>query len=159
MPGYLLLGKGYALSQSDFRDMTGNYRTPDAAAWGAAIAGDYHSGPLSVIIPFGIWGVIAYCWLIIGGGRVMYNNYRYGDPALRTVNTLFLAMFISQVLFFLFIFGGLSGDMLGYAGLLGLSVSLNGGMCRRPAVAPVKAPDPASIPVPHRRGLQPFYPR
>ena len=34
VPDYLLLGKGYALSQSDFRDMTGHYHTIDAAAWG-----------------------------------------------------------------------------------------------------------------------------
>ena len=69
----------------------------------------------------------------------MYNNYRYGDPALRTINTLFLAMFITQVFFFLVIFGALSSDMLSYAGLFGLSVSLNGGMCRRPVLAPVQS--------------------
>lgn len=159
VPGYLLLGKGYALSQSDFRDMTGHYRTIDAAAWGAAIAGDYHSGPLSVIIPFGIWGVIALLWLLIGGGRVLYNNYRYGDPALKTINTLFLAMYLASVFSFFFIFGSLSSDLIGFAGTFGLSVSLNGGMCRRPAMAPVKAPDHARIPAPDRPRLQPFYPR
>jgi O-Antigen ligase len=159
VPGYLLLGKGYALSQRDFTDMTGRFQNVDAADWGAAIAGDYHNGPLSVIIPFGIWGAIAFIWLVIAGGRVLYNNYRYGDPALRTINTLFLASFLTETIIFFFIFGGLTNDMLSYAGLFGLSISLNGGMCRRPATAPVKVPDQAITALRARPGFQPVYPR
>ncbi len=159
VPGYLLLGKGYALSQSDYADMTGHFRAVDAADEGSAIAGDYHNGPLSVIIPLGIWGAIAFLWLIIGGGRVLYNNYRYGDPALQTVNTLLLAMFITQTFSFFVIFGAITSDLLSFAGTFGLSVSLNGGMCRRPAAAPVKVPDQARTPLPIRPGFQPFYPR
>jgi hypothetical protein len=159
VPGYLLLGKGYALNQSDLDYMGGNFKTIDAANYGSAVAGDYHSGPLSVVIPLGIWGVIAYFWMVIGGGRVLYNNYRYGDPALRTINTYYLASFITTVIFFIFVVGALSSDMLNYAGLFGLSVSLNGGMCRRPAVAPAKVPDKAGTFLPARPGFQPFYPR
>lgn len=159
VPGYLLLGKGYALNQSDMNYMAGHFQTIDAAGLGAAVAGDYHSGPLSVVIPLGIWGVIAYFWMVIGGGRVLYNNYRYGDPALRTINAFYLASFITAVIFFLFVVGGFSSDMINYAGLFGLSVSLNGGMCRRPATAPVKVPDKARPSLPGRPGFQPFYPR
>jgi hypothetical protein len=159
VPQYLLLGKGYALSQSDFSDMTGHFRNIDAADWGSAIAGDYHSGPLSTIIPLGIWGMIGYLWMVIGGVWVLYNNYRYGDPALRTINTYFLAWHISSVLMFIVVVGAFSSDMMGYAATLGMAVSLNGGMCRRPAKAPVKMPDRASFPAPSRPGLQPSYPR
>jgi hypothetical protein len=158
VPSYLLLGKGYALSQTDFADMTSRLVNIDAADWGAAIAGDYHNGPLSVIIPFGIWGAAGFLWLVIAGGRVLYYNYRYGDPALRTINTLLLASFLTETFTFFFVFGGLTNDMLSYAGLFGLSVSLNGGM-RRPAVAPVKAPEKTRTALPGRPGFQPFYPR
>jgi O-Antigen ligase len=151
VPGYLLLGKGYALDQADMDYLGGNFKTIDAANYGSAVAGDYHSGPLSLVIPLGIWGVIGYLWMVIGGGRVLYNNYKYGDPALKTINTVVFAMFISQVIFFIFVVGAFSSDLLGYAGTFGLSVSLNGGMCRRPATAPVN--------VAARPGLQPFYPR
>ena len=66
VPKYLILGKGYALSAMDYEmaeqgtiqggsDLSGS-------AIVAALAGDYHNGPLSIIIPFGIFGVIGFVW-------------------------------------------------------------------------------------------------
>jgi hypothetical protein len=158
--GHLLLGKGYALSQTDFQNMNQQaFQSGDAANWGSAIAGDYHNGPLSVIIPFGIWGVIAFVWFLIAGLRALYNNYRYGDPALRTVNMLLLAMFLTRALIFWSpIFGSLYSDMAAFAGMLGLGVALNGGICR-PAPKPVqqfhKIQPAASTP----SRFQPAFPR
>ena len=44
------------------------------ALWeGAAMAGDYHNGPLSVLIPFGIWGLAAFVWLLVAGARFLYT--------------------------------------------------------------------------------------
>jgi hypothetical protein len=69
----------------------------------------------------------------------MYANHRYGDPELQTVNSFLLAAFVAQVIFFLFVAGAFNSDMLKFCGLLGLSVSLNGGM-RKPAPATRTAP-------------------
>jgi hypothetical protein len=111
-----------------------------------------------VVIPFGIWGVIALLWFWIAGWRALWKNYRYGDPALRTVNIFLLAYFIARVFQFLIVFGGLYGDIYYFTSIIGLSVSLNGGI-RRPAPAPARVVDKHSdLPLARPR-FQPFYPR
>jgi hypothetical protein len=104
----------------------------------SAVAGDYHNGPLSVVMPFGIWGVIAFVWLWVAGVRALYDNFRFGEESLRTVNTLLLALFVAQIVKFIFIFGALESDLMPFAAMLGLSVSLNGGI-RGPVTETVKA--------------------
>ncbi len=159
IPSHLLLGKGYAISPEDYQ-LIGNdtaFQSIDPAEQSLALSGDYHNGPLSVILPFGIWGVIAFVWFIAAGGRAMLLNYRHGDPALRTINTTLFALFLAKIIGFIFIFGALSGDVAGFAGYLGLSISLNGGICRparNPAVS-AAAPPPG---IRARPRLQPAFP-
>jgi hypothetical protein len=158
VPQHLLLGKGYAISRSDL-DVASNEAFRYASDFEAVdISGNFHSGPLSVVIPFGIWGVIALVWFWIASLRALWLNYRYGDPALRRVNIFLLSFYIARVFLFLIIFGGLSSDMVYFTSLIGLSVSLNGGI-RRPVRAPVRETDRASdVPLARSR-FQPFYPR
>jgi len=158
VPPHLLLGKGYAISQEDYQMMGPDaaFRSIDPSEQGLALSGDYHSGPLSVILPFGIWGAIAFLWFLIAGLWALHHNRLYGDPALQTVNTLVFAAFLAKVISFLVIVGALSADIAAFAGYLGLSISLNGGICRparSPAVTTV-AP-PARIPA--RPRLQPAF--
>ena len=143
IPQHLMLGKGYMLSANDYQLLAG----PDAALRGvggfaenqiAALSGTYHNGPLSVVMTFGIWGVMAFVWFLAAGIWVLYRNYRHGDPALQTVNLFLLVAFTSRVIFFLLIFGALDSDMLYFAGWLGLSIALNNGVCR-PAPEPARA--------------------
>jgi hypothetical protein len=88
------------------------------------------------MIPFGIWGGIAFVWFIAAALRVLYLNYRFGDTNLKTYNVLLFAAFISRTLVFFTIGGGIQSDMAVFAGLVGLSVALNGGVRRS---APVVA--------------------
>lgn len=99
------------------------------------VSGDYHSGPLSTIIPIGLAGTLAFLWLLGAGIKVLYRNYRYGDPALRNINTFFLAYFIMQIIFYLGVFGAFNSQLFMFTGLLGMSVSINGGVCKRGQVA------------------------
>jgi hypothetical protein len=162
VPQYLLLGKGYALSQSDLATASNQNFRYASDIESVDIVGNYHSGPLSVVIPFGIWGVVAIFWFWIASLRALYFNYRYGDPDVRTINIFLLAYFIAKIVLFLIVFGGLYGDMYYFAAITGLSISLNGGICRR-ATAPAKVvtmkgslvPPPAR-PHPH---FQPSFPR
>jgi len=144
VPSHLLLGKGYVISRLDFETMGQDsaFHSISAASWGAALAGDYHNGPLSVVMPFGIWGVIAFVWFLIASIRALYDNYQFGDQSLRNINSVLLAVFVARTLMFLFIFGALEADTLEFAGIIGLSISLNGGI-RRSATEPVEAPAPA----------------
>ena len=160
VPSHLLLGKGYAISAEDYQLMGSDsaFQSIDAADQGLAISGDYHSGPLSVILPFGIWGAIAFVWFVAAGWRVLLLNYRHGDPALRTINTTLFALFLSKVIGFIFIFGALSSDVAGFAGYLGLSLALNGGICRPARIPAATVAEPVAR-IPARPRLQPFFPR
>jgi hypothetical protein len=135
VPKYLLLGKGYALSSGDLsaakQQAEGNPLSDDATL-GAAAVGDYHSGPLSLVIPFGIWGSLGFLWILGSGWRVLLRNYRYGDAELKVINSFLLVAFTAHILIFFFIFGSLHTDTQVFVGLVGLSVSLNGGVARRP---------------------------
>lgn len=157
LPDHLLLGKGYYVSATDFQNQTTKFGIQaDAANWGSAIAGDYHNGPLSVVMFFGIWGVIAVLWFWSACLRALYLNYRHGDPALHTYNTFFFVYFLTKILMFLFIFGNLYSDMFIFTGIIGMSISLNGGI-RRPAPAPVRVVDKNSTAPMSRPHFQPFY--
>ncbi len=144
VPDYLLLGKGYAIDPTDL------YLTGEAVNLGilpnyseAITAGNYHNGPLSVLVPFGIWGALAFLWLLGAGLKVLYCNRRYGDARLKLINDFFFGYFLTQCLFFFFVYGDLSSQLSVFVGIFGLSVSLNGGVCRKPAVARQTAVSPS----------------
>jgi hypothetical protein len=141
VPRYLFKGKGYALNRQELflveESSVHGYASSHAAA---AFVGNYHNGPLSVVIPFGLYGVAAFVWFLGVAMRVLYRNHRYGDPALRQINAYLLAFFIARVIFFLFFFGAFFSDLFCFTGLVGLSVALNRGEARahpRPGLAAV----------------------
>lgn len=140
VPKYLFLGKGYVLDPNDlYLAEHSAYRHQGAAPSGSLVAGDYHSGPLSTLIPFGVYGMIAFLWFLITGARALYSNYKFGNPACQTVNALLLAAFAARAFFFFVGFGSLHSDMFYFTGLLGLGVALNGAL---PATARVPAEEP-----------------
>ena len=143
VPPHLLVGKGFTISQEDYNQMLNNaggagygmgFRTIDAADQGLALANDYHNGMLSLVLGFGVWGVIAVVWLMFAGLRVMYLNLRYGRPELYTFNAMLFIIFFNEMGCYLSCLAGLgiSSDMVFFTGPLGLSIALNHGVCRPP---------------------------
>jgi hypothetical protein len=144
VPKYLLLGKGYSLDPLDMDLTTLAARTGVIGNYEEALyAGDYHNGPLSVLIPFGLSGALAFLWLLAAGAKVLYCNYRYGDARLRQVNMTLFASYLTQCVFFFVIFGALNSQLMVFLGTLGFSVCLNGGVCRKTALAKQRAAEPA----------------
>lgn len=145
IPRYLIIGKGYGIDPRELQAVQAAlaYRAQSDGT-DAELAQDYHSGPLSLIIPLGIFGTIGFLWFLGAGFRLLIRNYRYGDPALRGINTFLLAYFITRTLFFLAIYGSFQNDLAMFTGIVALSAAVNGGM-RSPAPAPVK-PNPAYQP-------------
>jgi hypothetical protein len=134
VPTYLVLGKGYSLSGDElFMVSAAVYRGYSVSSEGAALAGDYHSGPLSLIIPFGIAGVAGFTWFLAASLRVLNRNRLYGEPSLNNVNTFLFAFFIVRIISYIFVFGSLYSDMVQFSGLIGLSVCLNGGVAQPPS--------------------------
>jgi hypothetical protein len=70
------------------------------------------------------------------GCKVLYKNYRLGNPNLKTANTYLYAAFIGKIILFFLIYGSFYSDMQAFVGLLGLSVAINNGVAK-PAVEPV----------------------
>ena len=98
----------------------------------ALLAGDYHSGPLSVIVPFGIAGALAFLWVLGAGWWVLLSNFRYGPPGLRRANTVLISYYAANCVAFFFIFGAFNAQLCYFLGAAGLSISLNGGVRKRP---------------------------
>jgi hypothetical protein len=131
IPQYLILGKGLSIDSRELdQSLQGLNAGADVAA-GSALAGDYHNGPLSVIIPFGIPGVIAFIWFLVAGYRALHRNYLYGDPSMLQINRVLFAYYIVQVILFFAVIGSLYSGFVNFIAPVGLSIALNGGMCSR----------------------------
>ena len=155
VPEHLLLGKGYTITAEEYSFMGNEIfdrNSINSAEQSLAVSGDYHSGPLSTLMPFGIWGGIGMLWLMGATIYVTYRNYKYGDSEIRAFNIYMFVSAVSGTFFFLFIVGGFSGDVTNFAKLAGFSVAMNGGLAKRPAKPaynprikplPAEAPQPA----------------
>jgi hypothetical protein len=65
VPQYLLKGKGYSADANDLvMEEASASRGFSAASSEATVAVDYHNGPLSVIVPLGLAGMIAFVWFL-----------------------------------------------------------------------------------------------
>ena len=142
VPRYLVIGKGYSIDPAEIestaegirRGILNNYEEP-------MLVGDYHNGPLSVIIPFGMVGSVAFVWVLIAGFRVLYSNYRHGDARLRQINSVLLAYYLAYCVSFFLIFGALNTQLFNFLGAVGFGVSLNGGVVRKPRLLPERGRD------------------
>ena len=144
IPQYLIVGKGYGMDarEMEMANAFSDSRATDDGS-GAIAASDFHNGPLSLIIPLGIFGVIGFLWFLIAAIKTLLNNYRYGDPDHRLINTFLLAYFLTKTLFFFAVFGSFQNELAVFVGIIALSVSINGG-ARQPA--PATRINPAHLP-------------
>jgi hypothetical protein len=140
IPKYFWVGKGYALDPKDmYFSQTHISRRIDAPYEVSLVAGDYHNGPLTLIIPFGIFGVIAFVWFFFAGLRVLRRNLQYGDPTIQNINCFLLTFYIVKMIFFTFIFGAFYLDLAAFTGTVALSLAMNHGIASpapEPAIAP-----------------------
>lgn len=145
IPQYLLLGKGFSYSTID------HYLMAESIARGhrylfeerILITGNYHNGPLTILIPFGIWGFLGFIWFCVSALKVLYKNYRYGDPSIRRMNTFLFSFFVGRLIYFTIFYGQLDLDFVLFVGIVGFSLALNGGVSK-PSTVPVQsiAPEP-----------------
>jgi O-antigen ligase len=135
VPKSLFRGKGWTRDAREFFSTVEINSREDQLA-SVIFVGNFHNGAFSILIPFGLYGAIAFLWFLMAGLRVLHRNWKFGSPELRRVNALLLAAFAAQIIFFFGVYGALETDMAGFAGLLGLSVALNGAVA---AQAPVES--------------------
>jgi hypothetical protein len=145
IPKYFWLGKGLEVSRldletsSDLSDHGYKFATTDSFI----LSGNFHNGPLSVIINFGIWGVIAWLWFVFASIGTLNRNRLYGEESLKVANNFIFALFVARIIVFFAVFGDLRIELAFFAGLVGFSLALNGGVARR--VQNAAAAQPISI--------------
>lgn len=155
IPRYFWTGKGLGINGQDLELTAELQRRGLATAEDSVImTDDYHNGPLSVIIPFGIWGTIGWLWLLGASVRAMWLNYRYGDESLRKINTFLLAYFLGKILFFFLIYGSFYSDVAIFAGIIGLNLAVNGGITKPARAHALTEAEPA----PQEQLPHPFRP-
>jgi len=144
IPNYLLKGKGYALDPNEMEMAAlADASHQDTYSMGSLLTGAYHNGGLSIIIPFGLFGLLGFVWLLGAGLKYLHHNYRHGDPALRQINTFLFGAFLAKSVFFFVVFGALYVDFYFFTGVLGFAVALNGPPAPRPRQADQPLPVPA----------------
>lgn len=142
VPRYFWLGKGCETDSREFvmtRDIQGRGKGGDSDT--QIMAGDFHNGPLSIMIPFGIWGMLGWLWFLAAGLRLLYLNHRHGKPHAQITNTLLLALFMARIILFFAVFGSFESELMIFAGLVAMSICLNGGV-GKPQKNPAAAPRP-----------------
>lgn len=138
LPKYFWLGKGYAFNPTDlYLSQQATLRGRSHHSEGVKLTGDYHSGPLSIYMPFGAFGSLAFLIFLGVSIRALYLNYRYGSEELRTLNRFLFAYFCGRVIFFFAAFGAFASELYIFTGAIGFSVALNKGICRKPALVPM----------------------
>ena len=126
VPQWLLLGKGYGFDSMDLWMV--EYQT---AQWSlplyerSLLLGDYHSGPLTVVVAFGVPGFILFVAFLFFAIRHLQRVRSFGDPDLKRINTFLLGYFVARTIHFVFIYGQFNLDLLIFTGTLGLSVAIN----------------------------------
>jgi O-antigen ligase len=131
VPKYFLIGKGYNFDSMDvFLTQMGMTRGIYSAYDQLLVLDDYHNGLLTLIVSFGIFGILAFAAFCWGAVRALYANYRYGDPELGRINTFLLSYFIMKLVVFLTFYGEFYLDLMTFIGIIGFSLALNGGVRR-----------------------------
>jgi hypothetical protein len=127
IPEYFWKGKGYSLTPQEV------YLAEHAAELhlgetyeASMVTGEYHSGPFTVFIPFGIYGTIAFIWFMYVAIKVLWRSFKFGEAQLKSANTLLLSAFLAKLVIFVFIFGSFHHEFFFFTGILGLSICFNG---------------------------------
>lgn len=136
IPNHIWIGKGYAIDPTDLYMADESFRRGFINDYEMAIrAADYHSGLLSIIVPFGLLGTVAVFSFFIAALRVMYRNMRYGDADIKNINTFLFSFFFGRLIYFFLFFGGIEMDLWFFASVVGISLSVNGGL-KGPPIKP-----------------------
>jgi hypothetical protein len=139
IPTYFWFGKGLGIDSHEMELTSELSRRMLASSQEVAmLGGDYHNGPLTVLIPFGIWGLLGWLWFILGAVRALYLNFKYGDSELKQINALVLAYFLAKTIVFFVVFGNFYSEAADFLGLIGMSLALNHGISKSKAPAQVE---------------------
>jgi hypothetical protein len=109
VPKHWLTGKGLAYHPAHLVDQSEVQVDYWVELHNFVVLGEYHNGPLSLLVCFGIWGLLLMVALFIAAWRRCLAQARreWGDPYLRNFHLVCFSLYAVGVLAFLFIYGDL----------------------------------------------------
>ncbi len=126
VPENLMLGKGYSIDPDAMRmSMFNSVQDFGLKSEWAMLTGEYHNGPLSVLIPFGIWGALAFVWFLVASALRLRWHCRNCDPSMLNINRAFFVFFVVRSIFFVFLIGSLYSGLVEFVFLIGLAEAMN----------------------------------
>ena len=137
VPEHLWLGKGYAIDPTDIYLAQESVKRGFQSDYELSVrTGDYHNGPLSVLVPFGVAGAVTLILFVLACIRALIRNLKYGDPDVRNINTFLLSYFVGFFIYFVLFFGAIEVHLWIFVSTVGLSLAVNGGV-KAPVTQPV----------------------
>jgi hypothetical protein len=137
VPQHLWMGKGYAIDPTDIYLAQESVKRGFQSDYELSVqTGDYHNGPLSVLVPFGVVGVVTLILFIVACIRALARNLKYGDPEVKNINTFLFSYFVGFFIYFVLFFGGIEVHLWIFVSTVGLSLAVNGGV-KAPVTQPV----------------------
>lgn len=128
IPAYFWLGKGFSFNGTDFyltrlAVNQGRY----AAYEDTLVSGNYHHGLLTIVIPFGIFGLLAFFWFVAAGWWILFQNYRHGHSHFGAINTFLLSYYSARLVFYSFLYGQFDLEFVVFTSCVALSLAINRG--------------------------------
>jgi O-antigen ligase len=107
IPSYFWLGKGFAFNGEALQQTV--MMDPDSPQW-ALITGAYHNGYLSLLLLFGIGGLLLGLALLITIAirHLKITRQRWNNPSLHRVHQAFLTFTLASLLIYLTVYGDVS---------------------------------------------------
>ena len=138
VPEHFWTGRGFLYSPTEQNiAQIGAMSSVFSSYEAALVEGTFHQGILTLLIPLGITTLVGFFWFVSLGLRITWRNYRFGDEAIKHINLFIFSILASRVLIYLLFYGQFETDMQVFAGLIGLSMALNGGVAMPKRFRPV----------------------
>lgn len=127
LPDYWLIGRGFAFDAADLLYLPYS-RTPNISIDWAVITHNYHSGPLSLLIDLGVFGLLVGSALLFGGVVKHYRklSVAWATESLARGHAVLLASFTVDVILFQLVHGEAAASIV--SALVHLTIL--DGLCR-----------------------------
>lgn len=138
VPDYLWVGKGFAVPPDDLLSYSARF---DSILY-AYLAHSYHSGPLTLLLDLGLFGLLFGCGFLVCSAAEVIRDTRRGSsvPFIRRFHLALTSFYVASVLTYLFIFG----DVRESFSAMFLSLALLRAITRTSAAEERLTPTPAA---------------
>ncbi|MFO1523985.1 MAG: O-antigen ligase family protein [Kiritimatiellia bacterium] len=117
---HLVVGRGFSFDPNKLTPRFGRDIDQWASLQNFIISGNFHNGPLSALVLFGIPGLLTLLVLMFSSiaKHLRIHKMEWHDPVLQHIHFIFLCYFIYSTLAFLLIYGDLAPWMSNYLSIL-----------------------------------------